>query len=291
MNVSRITWLLAATFTAPSGSIAAETKDVLSAYHGAYIVPTAANPLCPAAGPSGGVAGLGGMPVVFAEPLQPTRPGAAFDPNVFSVTVGGERVVMPVCATLLPAIDPGERSTVALFGDFGLGGDDIPTSVDVVGPLTTVSGRFLQGVSVDAVSPIDAPPGLLRAEAFDPANGVVRTSSLGDGTQGTYCPAARTTLVVKLTFSGGVSGEDGRKLGKQAAEAVLLTIIDGAGQRTVIHPFAIRDQDNDNHLDLCFGDDAEGATPVSVGVFSNTLYGPYNVPNPAGAVTVEQAGD
>jgi hypothetical protein len=145
--------------TASTGAEEAGTAKTraLSAYFGAVILSGTPRGWCP----SGEFGGFGGMPFVLTRQVDAGEGfgGAAYalDPNSFRVTVGAQgRVVTPVCATLNPAVDKTELNTVLLAGDFGIGGDDMPTRIQVVGDVRTVDGESLRGLEVDSIYPPDA---------------------------------------------------------------------------------------------------------------------------------------
>ena len=271
---------------------AAAESAVLSAGYGATILPPIANfAFCPGFGPS---AGFGGMPVAFRAPID-TQGGFqgdpnAIDPNLFRVRVGTDGpLVTPICATLAPAVDPGERRTVLLTGEFGLGGDDGPTGIRVVGDVFTVGGQSLRGTVFKNVAEVNGGPTLVLAEQFDPAGGVIRLSSPDDGTNDRFCPED-TTSVIKLTFSGGVTGANGAVLMDDATAMGAITImgIRPNGTRTAFHPVALRDDDNDNHLDACLDTQAQGLDLQRVTVDSHTFYAPQNVPGQARTVLIQE---
>ena len=285
--------ILAPVFLALSGVANAEESPILSAGLGATILPNIANfAFCRGAAQS---AGLGGMPVVFRAPINI---GAGFagdpngiDPSLFAVTVGeDDRVVQPVCATLAPAVNAGERRTVLLNGPFGLGGSDGPTAVQIIGDLQSTDGQSFRGAETLAVNGVNGGPSLVLAEAFEPTTSGIATSEFGDGTRGRFCPSRKTARVVKLTFSGGVSGPNGAALidDENAIDAIQVLAILPNGQRTVMHPFALRDDDNDNHLDACFGANTKGLRLVRMSVDAHNFFAPQNVPNKAGAVMIKE---
>jgi hypothetical protein len=261
--------------------------QALSAYFGAVVLPGGARGFCPA-----GVsfAGFGGMPFVLTRQVDYGNGfgGAtyALDPGAFRVEVGARsRVVTPVCATLNPAVDKTELNTILLAGDFGVGDADMPTKIQVVGEVRTVDGESLRGLEIDSIYPPDTGSNLLRAAVYDPADGTIDTSGPASNA---YCPKQQTSKVVKLTFSGGVRGANGGTLVDNAAAmaAILVLGVDSEGTRTVLNPFALRDDDNDNFLDACFGDEVDGLTLIRVSVNSHVFFSPMNAPNEAAAVDV-----
>lgn len=261
---------------------------VLSAYYGAAILPQSIDRTwCPGATAAGG---LGGMPFGLDQRIDAGEGYGgvawALDPSLFAVTVGPHaETVTPVCATLQPAVDASEQKTVLLAGAFGVGGDNMPTDIRIVGDLRTADGRSLQGLEIVSIAPFDAGSNLTFAEVFDPGDGSIETSGPGDDT---YCPRERTAKVVKLTFSGGVSSANGGALtdSSTAMAAILVMATDASGARTVLNPFALRDDDNDNYLDACFARQADGLTLETVSVNSHTFFSPMNAPNQAAAARI-----
>ena len=104
-----------------------------------------------------------------------------------------------------------------------------------------------------------------------------------------FCPAGATAVVVKLTFSGGVSAINGGPLQDDdvAMDAIQLVAADDDGNRFVFHPFALRDVDNDNHLDACFGPAVAQLELIRVAVDAQVFYSPQNAPNRAATVAVD----
>lgn len=263
---------------------------VLSAYYGAAILPQGIDQSwCPGATAAGG---LGGMPFALDQAIDPGEGYGgvkwALDPKLFTVTVGPHaEAVTPTCATLQPAIDGSEQKTVLLAGAFGLGGDNVPTGVTIVGDLRTADGKSLMNLEIVSISPFDAGSNLTYAEAYAADGGAIETSAPGDDA---YCPRGKTAMVVKLTFSGGVSGPNGGALTDSANALAAISVLatDTAGARRVLTPFALRDDDHDNYLDACLGSEANGLTLKTVSVNSHTFYSPMNAPNQVAAVRIEK---
>ena len=69
--------------------------------------------------------------------------------------------------------------------------------------------------------------------------------------------------------------------------AIQLMATNALGQRVVLNPFALRDDDNDNHLDACFGPEVAELTLIRVAVDSHDFFGPQNAPNRAAAVPID----
>ncbi|MEO0574340.1 MAG: hypothetical protein AAF004_02670 [Pseudomonadota bacterium] len=237
--------------------------------------------------------GFGGMPVVLSKPVDNLGgfmgDPNALDPSLFQVKVGKRSgLVQPICATLAPAVDPAERRTVLLIGEFGLGGDNGPIALRVKGDLTATDGTSLRGARTLDVGEVNGGPSLVLAEVFAP--GEVSTSQPDDGTRNRFCPSDGTTQIVKLTFSGGVSGPNGGALADDPTAMAGIEIMGVAanGMRRVLHPTALRDDDMDNHLDVCLGTESEGLRLIRAQVNSHTFYAPQNVPGRAITVSIQQ---
>ncbi len=135
-----------------------EVPALLSAFHGLDALPAPALRLCDRE-----AVGQDGMPVVFSLPLDEATVTAA----AFQVTTAAGPVT-PVCATLRPAVEPWEGHTVLLAGPFGTP-DQPPTAVEVVDELRTVGGASARGLRTADLTALAAGPGLVLAEALDPA--------------------------------------------------------------------------------------------------------------------------
>ena len=211
---TQLSTALAATATFGAASVSATPpppqSQALSAFFGDALLPNNAFVLCP---PPTQAAGFGGMPIVFSEAID-TQGGFggqpfALNPALFRVKVKGSGAVVPTCATLQPAVDDTELRTVLLAGEFGFGGDNRPVRIDVVGPLRTLSGRSLKGLKIRNVDELNVGPRLVLAERFAVADGEIATSQDDDDA---FCPADQTSVVVKLTFSGGITALNGTSL-------------------------------------------------------------------------------
>lgn len=261
----------------------------LSAFFGDALLPNIAIALCP---PPNKAIGFGGMPIVFSQAID-TQGGFAgqplgLNPALFRVRVKGSGTVVPTCATLQPAVDGTELRTVLLAGEFGFGGSNRPTRIDVVGHLRTVSGRSLKGLKIRNVDELNVGPRLVLAERFAVADGEISISREDDTNPNAYCPAGQTGVVVKLTFSGGITAPNGGSLQDDpvAMAAIQILGLTPAGQRFVLTPFALRDIDNDNHLDACLGAQALGIELKRAAVDGNVFFSPQNTSTPAGMVSI-----
>ena len=193
--------------------------SILSAYHGLDQLPAVASVLC-----GFNVAGDDGMPVVFSTQLQVD----SVVPESFMVIRSDEcERVVPNCATLHPADEPLEKRTVLLTGDFGTYGES-PLRVEVTGPLLTIDGESLLGLSTEDITPLEEGPQVVLAERFAPdTNGLA-----GE------CPNG-TAQVVQLTWEGGVTGPANAALGEDQRLGTWVLLEDGA----MVNPLALVDDD------------------------------------------------
>lgn len=103
-----------------------------------------------------------GLPVVFSRTLNPL----SIQETDFEVISASGTRSTPVCATLLPAISPGELRTVLLIGEFG-SPDDQPKKVTIVSNLFSnrAEGRRVnfKGATKHVV-PLEDGPSLALAE-------------------------------------------------------------------------------------------------------------------------------
>lgn len=243
---------------------------LLSAYFGLDdAMPFAANGLCR------GAAGQDGMPVIFATEVEPATVRA----DAFAVVSESGEARTPVCATLRPAVDPGELRTVLLIGEFGDAGADPPALVEVVGDIVAAdgTGRSYLGATVP-VTPLAAGPTMVFAEPVPPDQWALDRRSgpqRGDG-----CPAEGTRQIVRATWAGGVTNQSGDDpdAAEQALYEVTLRLPNG-DERTV-SPIAVADLgDGDNNHLLCL--DVAGE-PLAVAYPAGHLYDPnHDAPNPA----------
>jgi hypothetical protein len=175
--------------------------------------------------------------------------------------------VTPECATLKPAIEPLERRTVLLIGDFGT-----PQfrAVEVVGILEDTDGNEITGLRSEDVTPLADGPFLLLAERYLPDN---------PGLDG-ECPPG-TAQVVQLVWNGGVTAPGNNPLGEAQRQAVSVRFEDGS----TVEPIALRDDDPDadNFVYACL--DAASPT-VEVSVAAGFFADPGNDANPATSATV-----
>ena len=227
--------------------------SILSAYHGLDELPFLANLLC-----GFNVAGDDGMPVVFSTQLQ----ADSVVPESFLVIRSDGESVVPNCATLHPADEPLEQRTVLLTGDFGTFGET-PIRVEITGPLLTVDGDSLLGLSTEDITPLEDGPQVVLAERFAPdTNGLA-----GE------CPDG-TVQVVQLTWEGGVTGPDNAALGEDQRLGTRVLLEDGS----MVNPLALVDDDPDNHVLVCLAEDSPAQWVV---VDAGLFHDPGDIANPA----------
>lgn len=247
------------------------SAEVLSAFFGLdNALPRAANRICR------GASGLDGMPVIFSIEIDPTTLQA----GDFRVTTRSGKVGEVVCASFLPAIDPGELRTVLLIGEFGNADDDPPARVEIVGHLHSLDGRLdFRGASVD-VTPLDAGPSLILAERVEPD--VADAGRRLRGPRGSACPSEGTLQAVRVVWAGGVTLPNGDDPGYAERALYRVTLRAGDGTLRQVAPRALADLgDGDNNHLLCL--DTED-TPVSVSFPAGILTDPNGDLNPATAV-------
>jgi hypothetical protein len=197
----------ASTTTAPPvAADASAGNEPISAFFGLDdALPDAAAVLCAAA------PGLDGIVVVFAEPLD--EPAT----DEFAVRIATGSVSVPVCATRVPATDPGELRTVLLIGQFGDATSDPPETV-----IYTSGGNSTEV----EVAPLDAGPALVAAEYVDGTSNdrpELRLDERG-------CPQG-TVTTVRVTWSGGVSTSGGGDPGPEGTASHRVRLRDASGAR------------------------------------------------------------
>ena len=151
------------------------------------------------------------MPIVFSRQLQDD----SVAPESFLVIRSDGESVVPNCATLRPADEALELRTVLLTGDFGTFGET-PLRVEVTGPLLTIEGESLLGLSTEDITPLEDGPRVVLAERFAP-------ETLGLAGE---CPDG-TAQVVQLTWEGGVTGPANAALGEDQRLGTLVLLEDG----------------------------------------------------------------
>ena len=283
---------LCITSCAPMPAPAEEPVSIVSAYWGAddainapagtpgALGASVPAPICPAATSADGV------PVTFSSRLDPE----SVAPQRFRVNG-----VQPVCATVLPAVEPNELFTVLLLGQFAstAAGDRTVT-------VTAQGLRASDGRAVDAAAtsePFGSGERVVLAEfkrrppgpsVFDwissPADALVAAYDVGDD----QCPAG-SSAVVRVVFEGGIAPARSGAALLDAADLRAFTVTSDANGDAV-HPIAFGDQtgasgpDRDNILDLCL--DRVPPPPLRVGVAAGTVLDPSGSPNPESSTPI-----
>lgn len=198
------------------------------------------------------------MPVTFSVQIN----GDTISPAVFAVETSSGEIVTPLCATLRPALEPLEQRTILLIGEFSKG-DSIPVGVEIVEQLEDATGNSLLGLKSGEVTALESGPSLVLAERFAPD-----TSALvGE------CPE-ESEQTIQLTWEGGVTGPDGSDLADAQRTAISILLENGDS----VHPFALGDDDPDNHVIACI---AEPSPAIEVTVEAGYFHDPGDDANPA----------
>ncbi len=246
---------------------------LLSAFHGLdNDLPFRAHAFCL------GAAGKDGMPVVLSHTVDEETVQAE-DFRVFTRS-GAEST--PLCVTLQPSVDEGERRTVLLIGEFGDADGDAPAKVAVVGDLlsdgATGGPVSFRGTTVQ-VTPLSAGPNLVLAEVVPPDERSVSG-------RGSACPT-ETRQVIRATWAGGVRPANGDDSGDTERALYRVTVERADGTRDEIAPAALADLgDNDNNHHVCL-DTVDPA--VSVAFPAGHLVDPNQDLNPDTRIDVNRA--
>jgi len=227
-----------------------------------------------------GAASADGMPVIFSHEID----FETLQPGDFCVTTASGESGEIYCVTLAPAIDPGELRTVLLVGEFGSADDDPPVSVEIVGNLHSLDGTVnFKGAEV-AVTPLEPGPTLVLAENLSPDAWHLGRDS--DGTWGSSCgcPEEGVSQVVRVTWDGGVTLENGDEPGEPELDLYSVTVRAADGTTRSVHPFAFGDlEDGDNNHELCLD---TGDTPIEISFPAGIFVDPNGDMNPATSVEV-----
>ena len=208
-----------------------------------------------------------GMPLDFSVQID----ASSIRPEYFRVVNRTGGVSTPNCATLSPADEANELSTLLLAGPFvgvvnGMpNAMEFPAYVLIVGPVKDLNGNALTGlVSPPVTIGLQSGPSLTRANLF------IKPER----------PAGTSPLSVQLVWAGGVTGPRGAELGTDQLNAI--RIIDRNGNAHA--PLAFDDLgDGDNFVELYI---PIGVVPERVEVRAGFFFDPMNFPNPATAVQV-----
>lgn len=224
----------------------------------------------------------GSLASVTGCPQAPTDDGMPIDLNVqidassirpeyFRVVSRSGTTSTPNCATLRPAEDANELSTILLAGPFvGFvnmmpNPMDFPAYVLIIGPVKDLNGNPLTGlVSPPVTIGPQSGPSLIRANVFlKPER-----------------PAGASPISIQLVWAGGVTGPFNVELGANQLNAI--RIIDRNGNAHT--PLAFDDLgDGDNFVELYI---PTGIVPERIEVRAGFFFDPMNFPNPTTAAQV-----
>ena len=252
-----------------------QSAEILSAFFGLDNgFPPWANLICR------GAAGADGMPVIFSHEID----FETLQPGDFRVTTASGEIGLIYCVTLAPAIDPGELRTVLLVGEFGSADDDPPVRVEIVGNLHSLDGTVnFKGAEI-AVTPLEPGPTLVLAENLP--SEVWNLGRESDGTWGSSCgcPEEGVRQVVRVTWDGGITLENGDEPGDVERQLYTVTVQAADGTTRSIHPFALGDlEDGDNNHELCLN---TMDTPLSVSLPAGVFIDPNGDLNPETMVEI-----
>ena len=246
------------------------SPPLLSAFFGLdNALPGSSAGICPQA------PGLDGIVVNVSLTLD----NAAVRPDQWVVvTKSGARNV-PVCASLLPANDPGERRTVLLVGNLG-SAEDPPRRIEVPDGLPTANAKqraSTRRASFEPVAPLTAGPRLVIAER-------VAKPTLGGATTGPDgCPLT-TKQVLRVAWEGGITRAAGGRTTNADAKNYRVEVEGEDGSRRTVSPTALADvNDFDNYHELCL---ATRDRALIVRARAGAFVDPNGDPNPATAVRV-----
>ena len=199
-------------------------------------------------------AGQDGMPIVLSHIIDP----GTLQPEDFRVFARSGAESIPLCVSLLPANDPGERRTVLLIGEFGNADKDPPMIVRVVGDILSKAktGTTLNFSGLEThVIPLESGPTLVLAE-------VVSIDEWSIPGRGSPCPKD-SLQVIRVTWAGGVRLPGGGELGDDERPLYRVTVERPNGSHEEIAPAALAELgDRDNNHFLCL-DTTDPAVSVS----------------------------
>lgn len=200
-----------------------------------------------------GSEGLDGLTLVLSRRVD--SESVTLDPSAFKVSIGTIEGVVK-CATLAPAVEPGERRTILLIGEFGTA-ETPPTQVEIIGDIPLRGEATAQGLSTTDIAPLEAGPSLVLA-----GRKTSRSTTPPTERQGDDCPN-RTAQVVKLTWNAGVSPTR-----DQLQRGIQVRL---AGFPEPVSPVVLSDvRDGDNHIDLCLRQSAPAEqVVVAAGLFAD----------------------
>ncbi|MCU0968963.1 MAG: hypothetical protein MUF03_09100 [Rubrivivax sp.] len=220
-----------------------------------------------------------GMPIIFSHEID-VRTMQAGD---FKVITASGRMGRIVCVTLAPADDPGELRTALLAGEFG-SIDDQPVDVEIVGHLLSIDGSVnFKGAHVRPTRLEDGPSMILAEVVPEAQRALGKPATALPWGGGSGCPVG-TTIVLRVTWSGGVTKPGGTEVGDDERRLYQVTIETAAGATVTVTPFALADLgDGDNNHALCL--DVAGS-PRSVVFPAGHLTDPRQDLNPETRIQV-----
>lgn len=180
-----------------------------------------------------------GMPVIFSLELDNTTLDAAD----FRITTASGSVAGATCVTLRPAIDPGERRTALVVGEYGSAADQ-PVTVEIVGDVLSIDGSVNFRGSAAQVIPLEDGPSLVFAETVPPEEWSLGTEN--------DCPNEGLQTIIRAVWSGGITKPGGEEIDTEDMALYRITIRQNDGSTATVTPFSIGDlNDNDNNHELC----------------------------------------
>ncbi|MEM7134326.1 MAG: hypothetical protein AAF702_49100 [Chloroflexota bacterium] len=224
------------------------------------------------------------MPVIFSTEIDPETMQA----GDFQVTTASGAIGSLVCVTLRPATNEGELRTVLLVGDYGSADGDPPVRVEIVGNISSIDQTLnFKGAQVD-VTPLKPGPSLIFAEVVPDEGWHLGRESDGSGGSSSGCPTEGVEQIVRITWAGGVTLENGDELGDKPSDAerqlYTVTVQAADGSTRDVSPFALGDlEDGDNNHELCLDTDER---PLSVSFPAGIFTDPNDDLNPATSVQV-----
>jgi hypothetical protein len=254
------------------GEAAGQSATLLSAFFGLDSMPRRANAICR------GALGRDGMPVIFSTEVDHNTLQA----GDFRVITRSGAIGQMLCASFLPATDPGELRTVLLIGEFGPGDTDPPARVEIIGHLHSIDGTLdFQGAAVN-VTPLEPGPTLILAERFNPD---LPDAGLGQRqTRGSDCPTGGTVQAVRVVWAGGVTLANDDEPGDAERALYRVTVQAPDGTRREVSPMALADLgDGDNNHLLCLD---TPDTPISVFFPAGVFTDPNDDLNPETSVSL-----
>ena len=253
-----------------------QSAELLSAFFGLddNLPRTANRGICDGAG------GADGMPVIFSTEIDP----ATMQAGDFQVAAASGKIGSLACATLNPAIDEGELRTVLLVGDYGSADADPPVSVKIVGNLHSLDQTLnFKGAEI-AVTPLEPGPSLVFAEVVPKESWHLGRESDDSWGSSDGCPTNGVEQIVRVTWAGGVTLENGDEPGDAERQLYTVTVQAADGSTRDVIPFALGDlEDGDNNHELCLETDER---PLSVSFPAEIVTDPNDDLNLATSVQV-----